>query len=171
MYLQTRAFQMRNQIFSTATQVEWIYRSKRSERQSNYELSLTHFELYKQIGIDPPRGMLKYGPPGCGKTVGESCRQTYHWYKREISSKLSTARAVKKEDNFFNRRVLNFLAAFIRVVGSGFVQKYLNKGPRMVRDVFRLVKENSSAIIFVDEIDAIATKRFDAPLVKIKFRA
>lgn len=55
-----------------------------------------------------------------------------------------------------------FAAAFIRVVGSEFVQKYLGEGPRMVRDVFRLAKENSPAIIFIDEIDSIATKRFDA---------
>ena len=55
-----------------------------------------------------------------------------------------------------------FLASFIRVVGSEFVQKYLGEGPRMVRDVFRLAKENAPAIIFIDEIDAIATKRFDA---------
>jgi len=53
-------------------------------------------------------------------------------------------------------------AAFISVVGSEFVQKYLGEGPRMVRDVFRLAKEHSPAIIFVDEVDAIATKRFDA---------
>ena len=50
----------------------------------------------------------------------------------------------------------------LRVVGSEFVQKYLGEGPRMVRDVFRLAKENAPAIIFIDEIDAIATKRFDA---------
>lgn len=42
------------------------------------------------------------------------------------------------------------------------MQKYLGEGPRMVRDVFRLAKENAPAIIFIDEIDAIATKRFDA---------
>jgi 26S proteasome regulatory subunit T3 len=56
----------------------------------------------------------------------------------------------------------NTSAAFIRVVGSEFVQKYLGEGPRMVRDVFRLARENAPAIIFIDEIDAIATKRFDA---------
>lgn len=55
-----------------------------------------------------------------------------------------------------------FSATFIRVVGSEFVQKYLGEGPRMVRDVFRLAKENAPSIIFIDEIDAIATKRFDA---------
>ena len=53
-------------------------------------------------------------------------------------------------------------AAFIRVAGSEFVQKYLGEGPRMVHDVFRLARENAPAIIFIDEIDAIATKRFDA---------
>merc|ERR1719476_238080 len=53
-------------------------------------------------------------------------------------------------------------ATFIQVVGSEFVQKYLGEGPRMVRDVFRLARENAPAIIFIDEVDAIATKRFDA---------
>merc|ERR1712228_713599 len=96
------------------------------------ELPLTHFDLYKQIGIDPPRGVLMYGPPGCGKTM--------------------LAKAVAHHTT----------ASFIRVVGSEFVQKYLGEGPRMVRDVFRLAKENSPSIIFIDEIDAIATKRFDA---------
>uniref|UniRef100_A0A3P9M3N7 26S proteasome regulatory subunit 6B n=1 Tax=Oryzias latipes TaxID=8090 RepID=A0A3P9M3N7_ORYLA len=87
---------------------------------------------FPQIGIDPPRGVLMYGPPGCGKTM--------------------LAKAVAHHTT----------AAFIRVVGSEFVQKYLGEGPRMVRDVFRLAKENAPAIIFIDEIDAIATKRFDA---------
>ena len=53
-------------------------------------------------------------------------------------------------------------ASFISVVGSEFVQKYLGEGPRMVRDVFRLARENSPCIVFIDEVDAIATKRYDA---------
>jgi 26S proteasome regulatory subunit T3 len=73
-----------------------------------------------------------YGPPGTGKTM--------------------MAKAVANATT----------ASFINVVGSEFVQKYLGEGPRMVRDVFRLARENSPAIIFIDEIDAIATKRFDA---------
>jgi 26S proteasome regulatory subunit T3 len=52
--------------------------------------------------------------------------------------------------------------AFIKMVGSEFVQKYLGEGPRMVRDVFRMARENSPCVVFIDEIDAIATKRFDA---------
>lgn len=91
---------------------------------------MTHAELYAQIGIDPPRGVLLYGPPGTGKTM--------------------MAKAVANHTD----------ASFIRVVGSEFVQKYLGEGPRMVRDVFRMAKENAPSIIFIDEIDAIATKYF-----------
>jgi ATP-dependent 26S proteasome regulatory subunit len=86
------------------------------------ELPLTHHDLYKHIGIDPPRGVLLYGPPGTGKTM--------------------LAKAVAHGTT----------AAFIRVVGSEFVQKYLGEGPRMVRDVFRLARENAPAIIFIDEV-------------------
>ena len=76
--------------------------------------------------------VLMFGPPGCGKTM--------------------LAKAVAHHTS----------ASFISVVGSEFVQKYLGEGPRMVRDVFRMAKENAPSIIFIDEIDAIATKRFDA---------
>jgi 26S proteasome regulatory subunit T3 len=105
---------------------------QKQEMKEAVELPLTQAELYHQIGIDPPRGVLMYGPPGTGKTM--------------------MAKAVAHHTT----------AAFIRVVGSEFVQKYLGEGPRMVRDVFRLAKENAPSIIFIDEIDAIATKRFDA---------
>ncbi|KAL0479995.1 26S proteasome subunit Rpt3 [Acrasis kona] len=105
---------------------------QKQEIREAVELPLTHFGLYKQIGIDPPRGVLLYGPPGTGKTM--------------------LAKAVANHTT----------AAFIRVVGSEFVQKYLGEGPRMVRDVFRLARENSPAIVFIDEVDSIATKRFDA---------
>lgn len=105
---------------------------QKQEVKEAVELPLTHFELYKQIGIDPPRGVLMYGPPGTGKTM--------------MAKAVANATA----------------ASFISVVGSEFVQKYLGEGPRMVRDVFRLARENSPSVIFIDEIDAIATKRFDA---------
>ncbi len=105
---------------------------QKQEVREAVELPLTHHELYKQIGIDPPRGVLMFGPPGTGKTM--------------------LAKAVANATT----------ACFINVVGSEFVQKYLGEGPRMVRDVFRLARENSPAVIFIDEVDAIATKRFDA---------
>lgn len=105
---------------------------QKQEIREAVELPLVQADLYKQIGIDPPRGVLLYGPPGTGKTM-----------------------LVKAVAN-------GSTASFIRVNGSEFVQKYLGEGPRMVRDVFRLARENSPSIIFIDEIDAIATKRFDA---------
>ena len=105
---------------------------QKQEIREAIELPLTNPELYSQIGIDPPRGVLLYGPPGTGKTM--------------------LAKAVANQTS----------AAFIRMVGSEFVQKYLGEGPRMVRDVFRMAKENAPSIVFIDEIDSIATKRFDA---------
>ncbi|KAF8820926.1 putative 26S proteasome regulatory subunit 6b [Cardiosporidium cionae] len=106
--------------------------SQKQEIREAVELPLVCPELYQQIGIEPPTGVLLYGPPGTGKTM--------------------LAKAVAHHTT----------AKFIRVVGSEFVQKYLGEGPRMVRDVFRLARENSPSIVFIDEVDAIATKRFDA---------
>ncbi|CCK69561.1 proteasome regulatory particle base subunit RPT3 KNAG_0C04590 [Huiozyma naganishii CBS 8797] len=105
---------------------------QKQEIREAVELPLTQADLYEQIGIDPPRGVLLYGPPGTGKTM--------------------LVKAVANSTN----------AAFIRVNGSEFVHKYLGEGPRMVRDVFRLARENAPSIIFIDEVDSIATKRFDA---------
>lgn len=105
---------------------------QKQEIREAIELPLVCPELYSEIGIDPPTGVLLYGPPGTGKTM--------------------LAKAVAN----------NTSAAFIHMVGSEFVQKYLGEGPRMVRDVFRMARENAPAIIFIDEVDSIATKRFDS---------
>jgi len=105
---------------------------QKQEIREAIELPLIQMDLYAQIGIDPPSGVLLYGPPGTGKTM--------------------LAKAVANSSD----------ATFIRVVGSEFVQKYLGEGPRMVRDVFRLARDQQPSIVFIDEIDAIGTKRFDS---------
>ena len=81
---------------------------QKQEIREAVELPLTHHELYKQIGIDPPRGVLLYGPPGTGKTM--------------------LAKAVAHHTT----------AAFIRVVGSEFVQKYLGEVSRPCYDSLHL---------------------------------
>ncbi len=95
------------------------------------ELPLKHPELFRELGIEPPKGILLYGPPGCGKTL--------------------LAKAVAHETN----------ATFIRVVASEFVQKFIGEGARIVREVFRLARRKAPTIIFIDEIDAIAARRLD----------
>jgi len=95
------------------------------------ELPLKNPGIFKEIGIDPPKGVLLYGPPGTGKTL--------------------LAKAVAGESN----------ATFIRVVATEFVQKFIGEGARIVREVFSLAKRKAPAIIFIDEIDAIGAKRVD----------
>ncbi|MCS3900821.1 proteasome-activating nucleotidase [Methanococcus voltae] len=96
------------------------------------ELPLKKPELFEKIGIVPPKGILLYGPPGTGKTL--------------------LAKAVAYETN----------ASFIRVVGSELVKKFIGEGAKLVRDVFKLAKEKSPCIIFIDEIDAVASKRTES---------
>ncbi|HJJ48410.1 MAG TPA: proteasome-activating nucleotidase [Methanocorpusculum sp.] len=93
------------------------------------ELPLTRPDLFEKVGIEPPKGVLLYGPPGTGKTL--------------------LAKAVAHETN----------AAFIRIVGSELVQKYIGEGARLVREIFALAREKSPAIVFIDEIDAIGSSR------------
>ena len=95
------------------------------------ELPLTSPELFKKVGITPPKGILLVGPPGCGKTL--------------------LAKAVANQTD----------ATFIRMVGSELAQKYIGEGGRMVRELFSLAKDKSPSIIFLDEIDAIGAKRLD----------
>jgi len=101
------------------------------EMKEAVELPLTHPELYEDVGIRPPKGVILYGVPGTGKTL--------------------LAKAVANETS----------ATFLRVVGSELIQKYLGDGPKLVREMFRVAAEHAPSIIFIDEIDAVATKRYD----------
>ncbi|CAO3599260.1 26S proteasome subunit P45 [Absidia repens] len=96
------------------------------------ELPLTHPELYEEMGIKPPKGVILYGVPGTGKTL--------------------LAKAVANQTS----------ATFLRIVGSELIQKYLGDGPKLVRELFRVAEENAPSIVFIDEIDAIGTKRYDS---------
>ena len=98
--------------------------------QETVELPLTHPELYDEIGIKPPKGVILYGPPGTGKTL--------------------LAKAVANQTS----------ATFLRVVGSELIQKYSGEGPRLVRELFKAAADNAPSIVFIDEIDAVGTKRF-----------
>ncbi|AEB96123.1 MAG: proteasome-activating nucleotidase [Metallosphaera sp.] len=95
------------------------------------ELPLKRPELFKDLGIIPPKGVLLYGPPGTGKTM--------------------LAKAVATESK----------AAFIHVVASEFAQKFVGEGARVVRDLFELARKKAPSIVFIDEIDAIGAKRID----------
>ncbi|KAI5795138.1 P-loop containing nucleoside triphosphate hydrolase protein [Geopyxis carbonaria] len=89
-------------------------------------------EMFKKIGIKPPKGALMYGPPGTGKTL--------------------LARACAAQTN----------ATFLKLAGPQLVQMFIGDGAKLVRDAFALAKEKAPAIIFIDELDAVGTKRFDS---------
>ncbi|XP_060178912.1 26S proteasome regulatory subunit 6A homolog isoform X1 [Lycium barbarum] len=95
-------------------------------------LPMTHKERFQKLGVRPPKGVLLYGPPGTGKTL--------------------MARACAAQTN----------ATFLKLAGPQLVQMFIGDGAKLVRDAFQLAKEKSPCIIFIDEIDAIGTKRFDS---------
>lgn len=102
------------------------------EIKESVELPLTHPEYYEEMGIRPPKGVILYGSPGTGKTL--------------------LAKAVANQTS----------ATFLRVVGSELIQKYLGDGPKLVRELFRVAEEHAPSIVFIDEIDAVGTKRYDS---------
>ncbi|EFX00581.1 proteasome regulatory particle subunit [Grosmannia clavigera kw1407] len=102
------------------------------EVRESVELPLLHPELYEEMGIKPPKGVILYGAPGTGKTL--------------------LAKAVANQTS----------ATFLRIVGSELIQKYLGDGPRLVRQLFQVAAENAPSIVFIDEIDAIGTKRYES---------
>lgn len=95
-------------------------------------LPITHKDKFEAIGIRPPKGLLMHGPPGVGKTM--------------------MARACAAQTNAF----------FLKLAGPQLVQMFIGDGAKIVRDAFALAKEKAPTIIFIDELDAIGTKRFDS---------
>ncbi|CAD5121600.1 DgyrCDS10097 [Dimorphilus gyrociliatus] len=95
-------------------------------------LPMTHKERFETLGIQPPKGVLLYGPPGTGKTL--------------------LARACAAQTK----------STFLKLAGPQLVQMFIGDGAKLVRDAFALAKEKEPAIIFIDELDAIGTKRFDS---------
>ncbi len=93
------------------------------------ELPLRYPELFERLGIEPPKGVLLYGPPGCGKTL--------------------LAKAVANES----------AAHFISISGPEIMSKFYGQSEENLREIFKEAQENAPSIIFIDEIDAIAPKR------------
>jgi len=99
-------------------------------------LPMTHKDMFETIGIRPPKGVLLHGPPGTGKTL--------------------LARACANQTN----------AIFLKLAGPQLVQMFIGDGAKLIRDAFELAKAKiqkgvaAGAILFIDEIDAIGTKRF-----------
>jgi proteasome regulatory subunit len=96
------------------------------------EMPLLDPERFDTVGIEPPTGVLLHGPPGTGKTM--------------------LAKAVANETD----------ATFIKMAGSELVRKFIGEGARLVRDLFELASEHEPAVIFIDEIDAVASERTDS---------
>ncbi|MCX6708591.1 MAG: AAA family ATPase, partial [Candidatus Woesearchaeota archaeon] len=95
------------------------------------ELPLLKPELFRKVGIEPPKGILLHGPPGTGKTL--------------------LAKAVAASTK----------STFIEIVGSELVQKFIGEGAKLVKELFQLAREKAPSIIFIDELDAIAAVRMD----------
>ena len=95
------------------------------------ELPLKKPELFRKVGITPPKGILLYGPPGTGKTL--------------------LAKAVAASTD----------STFIEVVGSELVQKFIGEGAKLVKEIFELARNKAPSIVFIDELDSLAATRLE----------
>jgi proteasome regulatory subunit len=103
-----------------------------NEVRETVEMPLENPDMFGEVGIDPPSGVLLYGPPGTGKTM--------------------LAKAVANQTD----------ATFIKMAGSELVHKFIGEGAKLVRDLFEVARQHEPAVLFIDEIDAIAAKRTDS---------
>jgi len=102
------------------------------EVRETVEMPLENPDMFGEVGIEPPSGVLLYGPPGTGKTM--------------------LAKAVANQTD----------ATFIKMAGSELVHKFIGEGAKLVRDLFEVARQHEPAVLFIDEIDAIAAKRTDS---------
>ena len=103
-----------------------------NEVRETVEMPMENPDLFDDVGIKPPSGVLLHGPPGTGKTM--------------------MAKAVANQTD----------ATFIKMAGSELVHKFIGEGAKLVRDLFEVAREHEPAVVFIDEIDAIAAKRTDS---------
>ncbi|WP_436906669.1 proteasome-activating nucleotidase Pan1 [Halosimplex marinum] len=102
------------------------------EVRETVEMPLKNPDMFEEVGIEPPSGVLLHGPPGTGKTM--------------------LAKAVANQTD----------ATFIKMAGSELVHKFIGEGAKLVRDLFELARQHEPSVLFIDEIDAIAAKRTDS---------
>src|SRR5712671_1245518 len=112
-------------------------------------LPMEQADKFKTLGIKPPKGCLMYGPPG--EQIVPWC-VSLKYSSHKGTGKTLLARACAAQTN----------ACYLKLAGPSLVQMFIGDGAKLVRDAFKLAKEKAPAIIFIDELDAIGTKRFDS---------
>lgn len=131
----TRKFDIESFVIVEKPKVSWDsiggLSMQANEIKEVVELPLKKPELFKKVGITPPKGILLYGSPGTGKTL--------------------LAKAVASSTN----------STFIQIVASELVQKFIGEGAKMVKEIFELARSRAPSIVFVDELDALAAKRIE----------
>ena len=131
----TRKFDIENFVIVEKPKVSWDsiggLSAQANEIKEVVELPLKRPELFKKVGITPPKGILLYGAPGTGKTL--------------------LAKAVASSTN----------STFIQIVASELVQKFIGEGAKMVKEIFELARKRAPSIVFIDELDALAAKRIE----------